>query len=88
MIEDINVLRELNVLKVMKDGPRLRSDYNTWIVARDPEAGLIKLGGLGGMGVGEMWFQESERDVQLPGYEDAPTVQSPAQSDDPFWRLR
>ena len=86
MSENVNALREQNVLKVLRDGPRLRTDYNTWIVARDPDAGLIKLGGLGGMGVGEMWFTETEDHKLRAGYDDAPCIKSPDQNQ-PFWDL-
>ena len=53
---ELNLLAEQNVLKVLRDGPRLRSDYNTWIVAR--RQGRVLVGGLGSLGVGQMWLDE------------------------------
>ena len=44
-----------NAALVARDGPRLRSDYSTWVLARDRTNGMILLGGLGGFGNGVMW---------------------------------
>ncbi len=42
-----------------------------YVVARDPDAKTLMLGGLGGMGVGRMWFPEEERHKDYPGYAEA-----------------
>ena len=61
-----------NIAKALRDGPRLRRDYNIWVEARDP-AGHVLLGGLGAMGVGTMWMSEQEEYHRtLPGYSEAP----------------
>jgi|SRR5580704_12472670 hypothetical protein len=62
---------EHNLELLFKDGPRLRFDYETWVVARDREAGMVVLGGLGGLGVGTMWAAD-ERYQDAVGYDDAP----------------
>ena len=41
---------------------------NTYVIARDPDQGLILIGGLGGLGVGAMWMKESSEDKQRYGY--------------------
>jgi hypothetical protein len=43
-----------------------------WIVARDRARGYVLLGGLGGMGVGEMWFPDGEDMRKKEGYDQAP----------------
>ncbi len=62
----------------LKHGPGLRKDYNVWVVARDPEAKRVLLGGLGGMGVGQMWFGEDDRHKEYPGYAEARIEHAPA----------
>lgn len=59
--------------------PRLHIGLNDnlHIVARDRAKGNILVGGLGVMGVGQMWSPEdSEHHASYPGYEDAPEVDS------------
>jgi hypothetical protein len=70
---DKNLLMEQNIRSVLRDGPRMTMAYNTWIEARDPR-GLVLIGGLGCMGVGQMWFVEDERHKDYPGYEEAPEL--------------
>jgi hypothetical protein len=43
-----------------------------YVVARDPKAGRILIGGLGGLGVGQMWVDEKDDDRTREGYDDAP----------------
>ncbi len=47
-----------NLDDVMKNGPRLALGRSTWIVARCPNGPHVLKGGLGGMGVGQMWVTE------------------------------
>ena len=61
-----------NLAKFIEDGPRLRYDYNVWVVARDTEGRFVILGGLGALGCGEMRFAMEERYRSYPGYEEAP----------------
>jgi len=42
-----------------------------FVVARDPERGVTLLGGLGVLGVGQMWFADREEYRDYPGFEDA-----------------
>ena len=72
MNDDIERLQAENIVNFMANGPRLSTSYHTWIVARDRQRGYVKLGGLGGLGVGQMWVQEDERHADYPGYADAP----------------
>lgn len=73
---ELNALREQNVAKVMADGPRARYDMNIWVVARDRVDGWVKLGGLGAMGVGEMWEPDGPEMLRYAGYEEAPEQSS------------
>jgi len=66
-----------NVAKAVSDGPRFRVDYNIWVVAKDSKNLRVKLGGLGCMGIGEMWFQDEPRYAEYPGYKEAPEQDSP-----------
>lgn len=68
----IEECKQNNLDVFMEQGPKLSYRYKTWIVARDRKDGWVLLGGLGGMGVGEMWSKETEFDKNKPGYEDAP----------------
>lgn len=61
-----------NISKAIADGPRLRTDYNQWIIAKDTKSHRVKVGGLGSFGIGEMWIDERECHKEYPGYDDAP----------------
>lgn len=63
-----------NVADFIENGPGLRYGRNTWIVARDPKRGVILIGGLGGMGIGEMWFAENESHRDEIGYSEAKII--------------
>jgi hypothetical protein len=65
-----------NMREFMKHGPGLRTATNTWVVARDPERRKVLIGGLGGAGVGQMWFDEKEGDKDRTGYDEAPIQNS------------
>lgn len=57
------------------DGIGLNYKYRSYVEARDPKRGVILLGGLGGMGVGSMWFKEDTEDYKkYPGYAEAKIV--------------
>lgn len=58
----------------MEQGPRLSTRYSTWVVARDRSKGMVLVGGLGGLGVGEMWFREEARHSEYEGYGEAPEM--------------
>jgi hypothetical protein len=65
-----------NIAKAVNDGPAIRNSYNTWIAAKDSKAKRVLLGGLGCMGVGEMWFSDQSCYADYPGYADAPERES------------
>lgn len=71
-IEDI---QQANVEHFMERGPALSYAYSSYVVARRPSTGEVLLGGLGGMGLAQMWFQETESHVGCPGYADAEIIQ-------------
>ena len=53
----------------------LGDNANLWIIARDPASHTILVGGLGGLGVGELWFKEKPIHASYPGYRNAPKQQ-------------
>ena len=63
---------ENNLEVFMEQGPGLSTQYLTFIVARDRAKKRVLVGGLGGMGVGEMWFNDDPHFAAKPGYENAP----------------
>lgn len=68
----IDELKNENIKDVLENGPGLKYSRNTWIEARDRYQGYVLVGGLGAMGVGQMWFKEDEGHKSYEGYEDAP----------------
>ena len=76
MTTEIEQLQNENVADFMRNGPGLRFSYNQWIVARDRVHGWSLVGGLGAVGVGEMWGDDAlwGYHAQLPGYDDAPEM--------------
>jgi hypothetical protein len=73
----IQVLLEDNVRKVMRDGPRCRSDYHTPILARDRVKRRVLISGIGCMGVGQVWQDEQPYHADYHGYDDAPEQIAP-----------
>lgn len=61
-----------NIKDVLENGPGLRKSHHQWIVAKDSKLGRVLKGGLGGSGVGQMWFTADEHDQQGEGYSEAP----------------
>jgi hypothetical protein len=61
-----------NLRAFMEDGPRLSRRYGMFVVARDRQQGMVLLGGLGAVGVGQMWRPDDGSDKDYPGYDDAP----------------
>lgn len=54
--------------------PGLSYAHGGFVVARNPAEGTILLGGLGAVGVGQMWFTEDEAHKDYPGYADAEII--------------
>lgn len=52
--------------------PRLHYGLRAWVVAKAP--GRVLLGGLGVLGVGEMWVKEDPHHKDYPGYAEAPDL--------------
>lgn len=71
----IKAAQKNNVEVFLERGPGLDSRYQTWVVARDRARGRALVGGLGGMGVGQMWCAEDGYQDN-PGFEDAPEQDS------------
>lgn len=65
-----------NIAEFMDKGPGLRLTTRAWVIAKDPTNHRVKLGGLGGMGVGRMWFDEADWHREDPTYADAPIEDS------------
>lgn len=53
---------------------RLSYDKQTWIVARDRANKKVLIGGLGCIGVGQMWIDEDGYQ-EAPGFNDAPELE-------------
>lgn len=53
--EEIGARQNSNVAEALEHGPGLRFSTRIWVVAKDPEHEAVLLGGLGAMGVGQMW---------------------------------
>ena len=51
--------------------PRLHYGLRSYVIARDKLLHKILLGGLGAMGVGQLWFDEEDRHKEYPGYKEA-----------------
>ena len=66
-----------NLSEFMEHGPGLRWSTRSWAVAKDTANNRVKLGGLGCMGVGEMWF---DLDV-VPHYTEDPTFADAPEQD-------
>ena len=75
--ENVSMALARNVERVSRDGPGLRYSMEVVVLARDRSAGKVLLGGLGGMGVGTMWFDDDGHRSRLVGYEDAPEQTCP-----------
>ena len=75
-MSDIEKIQEANVAHFLEHGPGLSHGYSSFVQARDTKNGRILIGGLGGMGVGEMWFEETESHRAYPGYAEAKDVDS------------
>ncbi len=70
-------MRAKNFDMMLRDGPRLRYDYNTWVEAKDTKSNKVLIGGLGGLGIGIMWFPMGKRHKKLPGFNEAPEKDAP-----------
>lgn len=66
-----------NFAEYVKRGPGLRFGTQAVVLERDPVKGWVHLGGLGGMGCGQMWVAEQPNHVDYPGYKEAPIVTGP-----------
>ena len=69
-------LAQKNLDIFLEHGSGLRADYSVWIEAKDTVNHRVLLGGLGGMGCGQMWVDEEPRHKNYTGYEEAPEVDS------------
>ncbi len=81
-------LQNENLSIFLEKGPGLRYSYNTWIVAKDSTWGRVLIGGLGALGVGEMWVEEREEHKEYPGYAEAPKKDSTMKFGTPEFRAK
>jgi hypothetical protein len=72
----IEAAKRNNAAVFMERGLGLDARYQTWIAARDRARNRVLLGGLGAMGVGQMWVEERDSHREYPGYDDAPEEDS------------
>ena len=72
----IEELRASNLAHFMERGPGLSYGYSTWIEAKDTPRRKVLVAGLGGMGVGRMWFDEQDSHREMEGYAEASEVDS------------
>lgn len=86
-IEDVQAA---NLADVLEHGPGLRIRENfgggSYVVAKDTAAGYVELGGLGGLGVGVMWFRLTDNMVGLPGWDTAPDGDTKSTDEFGMWR--
>lgn len=68
---------EHNLQDVIENGPRLSYSRKTAIVAYDPVKRRVLLGGLGALGVGEMWFDLREGHMKEIESEQVPVRPAP-----------
>lgn len=59
-----------NAKHLAKRGPALSYAYQTYVAGRDKANHRVLLGGLGGMGLGQMWVDERPEHAELPGWTD------------------
>lgn len=62
-----------NIDDFFENGPRLSYKRNTWILAKSHDGRFVYNGGLGGLGIGEMWCVADETDRDDPEWAIAPT---------------
>lgn len=65
---------EENMAAFLEKGPGIRATTSIYVVQKDTVNKLVLLGGLGGMGVGQMWseYTDPSQYADYPGWEDAP----------------
>ena len=63
-----------NLADFFENGPGLRSNRSTWIVAKNTPKKMVLKGGLGAMGVGQMWMTATSSDQDSVEYAVAPEV--------------
>ncbi len=77
----IEQVQQENQAHFMEGGSRLSYGYQIYVVAKDTKKNKVLLGGLGAMGVGEMWFNmDVGPDSQRPGWEEALEREAPERS--------
>lgn len=77
MMEERGKLVEQNALRehaVRSGGDRLTSRLRSFVAGRSPDGSRVLLGGLGALGVGEMWFDWEPKYADYPGWDTAPVV--------------
>lgn len=63
-----------NLVDFFENGPGLRGNRHTWIVAKNTPRNMVLRGGLGGVGVGQMWTAATPSDHDNLEYATAPEI--------------
>lgn len=74
-----------NIARTLRDGPGLRYSIRTAVVATCLATGRCLVTGLGGMGVGTMWFDFDERNWKRSGA-DVKNFATEAEADTWWWK--
>lgn len=73
-MDEVEKALQHNAEHLAERGPALSYAYKSPVFARRPSTGEVLIGGLGAMGIGQMWVTEEERHREYPGYADAKIV--------------
>lgn len=65
----------VNAHDLEQNGPRNWYGRQTWIAGKSADGDRVLLGGLGAMGVGQMWFDATPLRRQDATYEQAPIME-------------
>lgn len=63
-----------NLVDFFENGPGLRGNRHTWIVAKNTPKDMVLKGGLGAIGVGQMWLAATPSDHDNLEYATAPEI--------------
>ncbi len=73
MKKTVEEVQQENLVYFMEHGPGLSTGYGTYVIYKNSEHKMVFLGGLGEMGVGQMWVSNDDGYCKnKPGYDEAP----------------
>jgi len=70
-------IQQENFEHFLDHGPGLSAGYGIYVIAKCTSKKKVLLGGLGGMGMGSMWFDTASHHHQYPGWDKAPEQDAP-----------